>query len=175
MKMLSRAALAAVLVLSPLAAPFTTVLAQQQRPAPSDDPIVIDVEIYIVSLVTLDDGTREERFREATEARPGQTVEYRLVVRNVSEETLPPGIVVVTSPVPEGTEYIDESATEADGLLTEFSADRGRTFSQPPVIVGSGENRTQAAPSSYDTIRWTVEFDLEPGQEVELSYRVVIR
>jgi uncharacterized repeat protein (TIGR01451 family) len=168
-----RAALAVALL---VALSAVTVVAQEARqPVPVDDPIVIDVEIYIVSLVTLDDGTREERFREATEARPGQTVEYRLIVRNVSEETLPPGIVVVTTPVPDGTEYVDESATLAPGLLTEFSADRGRTFSQPPVIIGSGDNRTVAAPASYTTVRWTVEFDLEPGQEIELVYRVIIR
>lgn len=140
------------------------------------NPIDIRLEIYVVSLVTRDDGTREERFAQTTEARPGQTVEYRLFVANVSEQTLPAGIVTVLGPVPEGTEYVPNSATaSSDDLLTEFSADRGRTFSEPPIIVGTGENRTVADPTDYDTVRWTVLVDLEPEAEVPLVYRVIVR
>ena len=154
---------------------------EPDRPAPQVpsapvDPVSIRLEIYVVSQVTRDDGTREERFAEATEARPGQTVEYRLLVTNVSDETLPAGIVVVTGPVPEGTQFVPNSATpSSDDILTEFSADDGRTFSEPPIIVGSGENRSVADPTAYDAIRWTVLVDLEPDQELPLVYRVTVR
>jgi uncharacterized repeat protein (TIGR01451 family) len=145
-------------------------------PPAAVNPIEIRLEIYVVSQVTRDDGTREERFAQATEARPGQTVEYRLIVTNVSEETLPAGIVVVTGPVPDGTQFVPNSATpSSEELLTEYSADRGRTFSEPPIILGSGENRSVADPTSYDTVRWTVLFDLEPGAEIPLVYRVIVR
>jgi uncharacterized repeat protein (TIGR01451 family) len=140
------------------------------------NPIEIRLEIYVVSLVTRDDGTREERFAETTEARPGQTVEYRLFVENVSEQTLPAGIVTVLGPVPDGTEYVPNSATpSSETLLAEYSADSGRTFSEPPVIIGTGENRRVADQTSYDTIRWTVLVDMEPGQEIPLVYRVIVR
>jgi uncharacterized repeat protein (TIGR01451 family) len=145
-------------------------------PPAAVDPVSIRLEIYVVSHVTRDDGTREERFAEATEARPGQTVEYRLLVTNVSEETLPAGIVVVTGPVPEGTQFVPNSATPtSDDVLTEYSADGGRTYAEPPVIVGTGENRSVADPTTYDAIRWTVLVDLEPDQEIPLVYRVVVR
>lgn len=148
----------------------------ETSPSAVADPVAIRLEIYVVSQVTRDDGTREERFSEATEARPGQTVEYRLIVENVSDETLPAGIVVVTGPVPEGTQFVPSSATpSSEELLTEFSADRGRTFSEPPVIIGSGDNRSVADPTSYDTVRWTVLVDLEPEQEIPLVYRVIVR
>jgi uncharacterized repeat protein (TIGR01451 family) len=147
-----------------------------EAPAAPADPVSIRLEIYVVSQITRDDGTREERFAEATEARPGQTVEYRLMVTNVSEETLPAGIVVVTGPVPEGTQFVPNSATpSSEELLTEYSADRGRTFSEPPVIVGGDDGRSVADPISYDTVRWTVLFDMEPGQEIPLVYRVIVR
>ena len=157
-------------------------VAQDGEPAPADpppapaNPVAIDLEVYVVSQVTRDDGTREERFTEATEARPGQVVEYRLIVRNVSDETLPAGIVVVTGPVPEGTQFVAFSATPSDeGLLTEFSADRGTTFYETNVFVGQGEQRRIAEPTSYDAVRWTLLEEFEPGQERTLVYRVTVR
>ena len=140
------------------------------------DPLAYRLEIYVVSHVTRDDGTREERYTESAEARPGQTVEYRVFIQNVSETTLPEGLVQIRLPIPEGTEYVANSATpSSDRLLTEFSADRGVTFSEPPVLVGDGEQRRSAEPSSYDEIRWTFFVELEPGQEELLVYRVIVR
>lgn len=140
------------------------------------DPIQTALETYIVSQVTRDDGTREDRFTPATQARPGQVVEYRILVRNVSEETLPPGIVVITLPIPEGTQYVPHSATPSnDDLLTEYSADGGAVFDETNVIIGLGDQRTIADPTAYTHVRWTVLADMEPQAEVVLVYRVTIR
>jgi uncharacterized repeat protein (TIGR01451 family) len=140
-------------------------------------PVTITTDIFLVSQVTRDDGTREERFTPATEARPGQVIEYRLSVRNVtSDETLPSGIVVITAPVPEGTMFIANSATPSSELvLTEYSIDFGVTQMEEPLIVGSGDARRVAAPNEYTTIVWTIRGDLEPGMMVVLVYRVAIR
>ena len=159
---------------------FATAVAQVGDPVPAQpvpvNPVAIELEVYVVSQVTRDDGTREERFTEATEARPGQVVEYRLIVRNVGDETLPAGIVVVTGPVPEGTQFVAFSATPSDdGLLTEFSADRGTTFYETNVFVGQGEQRRIAEPTSYDAVRWTLLEEFEPAQELTLVYRVTVR
>ena len=141
-----------------------------------DDPLSYRLEIFVVSHVTRDDGTREERYTETTEARPGQMVEYRIFVENVSETTLPAGVVQIRLPVPEGTEYVPNSATpSSDRVLTEYSADRGRTFSEPPVLIGDDDQRRVAEPSSYDEIRWTFFVELEPNQEETLVYRVIVR
>jgi len=140
------------------------------------EPVRWALETYIVSQVTRDDGTREDRFSAATQARPGQIVEYRIIVSNVSEETLPPGIVVITVPVLEGTQFLPNSATpSSDGLLTEFSADDGLTFAETNVFVGLGDQRTIADPTAYTTVRWTVLEEMEPGAELTLAYRVTIR
>lgn len=141
-----------------------------------DDRFAFRFEIYVVSHVTREDGTREERFAERTDVLPGQTIEYRLFVENVSETTVPAGIAQFTLKVPEGTEYVPNSATpSSDRLLTEFSADRGRTFSEPPVLIGDDDQRRVAEPSSYDEIRWTFFVELEPGQEEVLFFRVIMR
>ena len=154
--------------------------AQDPDPVPADpapaNPVAIELQVYVVSQVTRDDGTREERFTEATEARPGQVVEYRLIVANVGDETLPAGIVVVTGPVPEGTQFVAFSATPSDdGLLTEYSADRGTSFFETNVFVGQGDQRRIADPTSYDAVRWTLLEPFEPAQDLTLVYRVTVR
>ena len=144
--------------------------------AQATNPVQVEMEIYLVSQVTRDDGTREDRFTLTTTARLGQTVEYRLIVRNVSEETLPPGIVVITAPVPEGAQFLPNSATPStDVLLTEFSADRGATFAEVNVFVGLGEERSIADPTAYTTVRWTLLEEMEPAAELTLVYRVTVR
>lgn len=144
--------------------------------AQGSGPVVIDLEIYLVNQVTRDDGSREERLTPTTEARPGQTIEYRLIARNVGDETLPAGIVVVTGPVPNGTQYLPNSATPShDGLLTEFSADGGREYFETNVFVSQGGERTIADPTAYTTVRWTLLEVMEPGAEVVLVYRVIVR
>ena len=119
-------------------------LAQAQTGGAGANPVSYRLESYVVSQVTADDGSQQETFTEATSARPGQVVEYRLFVQNVGDTTLPPGTVVVTGPVPTGTSYVDGSATPtSDQVLTEFTAD-GQTYGEPPLIVagtGGGPER----------------------------------
>jgi uncharacterized repeat protein (TIGR01451 family) len=144
--------------------------------AQANDPLETVLETYIVSQVTRDDGTREDRYSPATQARPGQVVEYRIIVTNVSDETLPPGIVVISVPILEGTQFVPSSATpSSDELLTEFSADGGMTFAENNVFIGLGDDRSIADPTAYTTVRWTVLVDMEPEDELTLVYRVIIR
>ncbi|MEM7739105.1 MAG: hypothetical protein AAF267_25380, partial [Deinococcota bacterium] len=83
--------------------------------AQDDNPVSVDLEIYVVSEVTGSSGALEERFSEASTARPGQTVEYRLVVQNIDDTTLPAGTVVVTGPIPAETTFLAGSATPSSG------------------------------------------------------------
>ncbi len=139
------------------------------------NPIAFRTEIYVVSEVTLDDGTKQERFTEATSAIPGQVVEYRIFATNAGETTLPAGRVQIYGPVQEMMEFVANSATaDSERVLTEYSVD-GETFAQPPVLVGEGEERRVADPSEYVMVRWTLLVPMEPGQEEPFFYRVVVR
>lgn len=130
-----------------------------------DNPVSVRVEIYVVSVVG-----GEEQFTEATTARPGQIVEYRLFAVNNGSTTLPAGTVVITGPVPNGTQFVANSATpSSDSVLTEFSVD-GTNFSEPPVLTGG----RVAEPREYRAVRWTLLGAMEPGQEVTFVYRVTI-
>jgi len=140
-----------------------------------DNPVAINLEIYVVSEVTAADGSVSERFEQADSARPGQTVEYRLIVTNQDDTTLPEGTVVVTGPVPESTTFIAGSATPSSAdVLTEYSLE-GSTFSEPPLFTtnDTGEQVT-ADPSVYRAVRWTLLTPFEPGEQMTLVYRVTV-
>lgn len=166
--------LAALLIVGQAAAQVSdTDDADQAPPAPAN-PIELRSEIYIVSLVTLDDGTREERFTEATSAIPGQVIEYRVFATNVGETTLPAGRVQVIGPVMDGMEFVPGSATpSSERVLTEFSAD-GQEFGIAPLLVGTGDDRGVVEPTDYQAVRWTLLEALEPGQEEPFYYRVIL-
>ena len=139
-----------------------------------DTPVNVRYQIYVVSEVTTD-GVVEERFSEATMARPGQVVEYRLFAVNVGETTLPAGTVVIIGPVPEGTTFVEGSATpSSDRVLTEYSGDEGVTYSEPPILVTRNDVTVLVEAEDYTTVRWTLLIPLEPGAEEVLRYRVVI-
>ena len=140
----------------------------------AQSPISIRLEIYVVSEVTTDDGDREERFSEATTARPGQVVEYRLFATNDGDTTLPAGTVVILGPVPDGTSYVENSSTPtSERVITEFSAD-GETYTEPPVLVGPEDDRELVDPEDYAAVRWTLLEPMEPGQEEVFFYRVLV-
>jgi uncharacterized repeat protein (TIGR01451 family) len=176
-----RAALAALALLALALAGAATAQA---------DDIAFEVEILRVDLVRGEDGEPTERFTPVEEAIPGEVVEYRVTAVNEGDIIYRPGTVVVTLPIGDGVAYVEDSATpSSDRLITEFSADGGETFSEPPVLVpaedgtdgddtesreGDGERRV-ADPSEYDAIRWTFSVTFEPGQEETLAYRVEVR
>ena len=125
-----------------------------------DDAVSVTADIFLVSTV---DG--EETFVETTEARPGQIVEYRLTATNTEELALPPRSVTVLGPIPETFSYVPDSATPSgEDYVLEGSSD-GTSFAEPDA------NDTQ---TNYTLVRWTLLNELEPGAEVELSYRVTV-
>lgn len=140
-----------------------------------DNPVSVALEIYVISEVTAADNSVSERFEQADSARPGQTVEYRLIVTSQDDTTLPEGTVVVTGPIPESTTFIAGSATPSSAdVLTEYSLE-GSTFSEPPLFTtnDSGEQVT-ADPSTYQAVRWTLLTPFEPGEQTTLVYRVTV-
>lgn len=152
--------------------------------AQESKPVEVTLEAYLVTEVTAQDGTVEETFTEATEARPGQTVEYRVTVSNNSEETLPVGTVVVTGPVPGSTFYLAGTAgTAADAsetFKTEFSADGGESFSELPVMItvtndSGDEEEVVADPADFSAVRWTLLEALAPDATRTFTYRVEVK
>lgn len=140
----------------------------------------VTLESFLVTEVVLEDGTVEERFTPAEQAFPGQVIEYRLTVTNVSDAVLPPGNVAVTGPVPEGTSFVPGSANmDPDALRVAYSADQAVTFSEPPLTItvtndAGEEEQVEVEPSEYDAVRWTLLVPLEPDASRTMTYRVQI-
>jgi uncharacterized repeat protein (TIGR01451 family) len=151
------------------------------------DAITFDVEIVRVDLVRADDGEVVERFVPVQEAIPGEVIEYRVTATNEGDVIYRPGTVVVTLPIGEGLAYLEDTATpSSDRVVTEFSADGGATYAEPPVLIATpadgdeeGEGSEAASrvadPAEYDHIRWTFSVPFEPGQQETLVYRVEVR
>ncbi len=145
-----------------------------------DNPVQVTLEGYLVNVITKEDGTQEEEFVAATEARPGQVVEYRVLVTNVSAETLPASNAMITGPIPATTAYIADTATatSAEAML-EFSADGGATFAEKPMIEkenAEGEMElVEALPEEYTAARWAILVPLEPQQTLTFTYRVTVK
>lgn len=160
------------------------------------DGIVFDVEIVRVDQVRGDDGGIEERFIPVSEAIPGEVIEYRVTAVNEGDIIYRPGTVVVTLPIGEGVVYLEGTATESsDRVVTEFSADGGRSYAEPPILIdvaAEGDSASEgeasegsdaptateqraATPAEYDHIRWTFSIPFEPEQEETLVYRVEVR
>ena len=143
--------------------------------------VSVELEAYVVSVVSKDDGTKEEQFTKAEAARPGQVVEYRVLVSNQTDETLPAETVLVTGPVPETTFYLADTASpSSEAVRTEFSVDGGESYSEPPIVItvkdeNGDDKEVIAEPASYNAVRWTLLEALEPGAELVFIYRVEVR
>ncbi len=150
-------------------------LASAQR-----SPLAVKLESYLVTFLTLPDGSVQERFGDAEKAQPGQVLEYRLSVVNESAEALSAGTVAVTGPIPATTAYLADSATPASKLaLREFSADGGASYAEVPMVKVTNEageeEEVAAPPEQYTVARWTLVEALMPGQTLSFSYRVAVK
>jgi uncharacterized repeat protein (TIGR01451 family) len=141
-------------------------------------PLEVTLEGYLVTLVTNDDGTKEEKFIAASAARPGQVVEYRVIVTNVSNETVPASNTMIVGPVPDTTTYLADSASSGAEARLEFSADGGRTFAEKPLFEKTNEQGEKelvvALPEDYTATRWALLMPLGPAQSLTFTYRVTV-
>lgn len=120
----------------------------------------------------------EEEFVPADEANPNDVIEYRLIYKNTSEE--PVKSILITDPVPAGTQYIVASATDPDGGRVEFSIDKGRSYHAWPIKIrtttsNGAEKVTEATPDMVTHIRWVIAEPLETDRVITVSYRTKVR
>lgn len=136
---MKRLALAACALLA-----FGTALAQE------NNPVAIDLEVFVVTA----SGERVP----ATEARPGQTVEYRLTATNVSNDRIPAGIVVLNMPVLEGVTFLTANVIPSPSVSREYYDATGRA-----MVSGTSATRE---------VRWTYLQPLAPGASFQVAAHV---
>jgi uncharacterized repeat protein (TIGR01451 family) len=105
---------------------------------------------------------------------PGEILRYTIVFSNEGTRTAIAGSIVITNPLPEGTAYVDGSATGMDTLVS-FSVD-GENFGAPEELVLEEAGLARPAmPGDYRSIRWTFEPELAAGESGEVSFDLLIQ
>ena len=109
-----------------------------------------------------------------TSVVPGTEVIYTITAKNTGTE--PADNIVVTNPVPKETVYVDGSAFGAGANIT-FSVDGGKSYAKAETLTvkdKAGKPRPATA-KDYTHVRWTFQFNLQPGQEAPVWYRARVK
>ena len=114
----------------------------------------------------------------ADKVMPRDKIEYTLRYRNVGDAAAS-GVSLV-GPIPAGTVYLGETASENDATRPIFSIDGGGSFQKEPVTYvvkneDGTEERKIATSDMYTHVMWNVASVLEVGGEVAVSYRVQVK
>ncbi|WZB63636.1 hypothetical protein WJ970_13015 [Achromobacter xylosoxidans] len=115
---------ASVVLAAPLAHAKEAVPAAKRVEQPA--PVSVTLSAWSVTL----DKAGKERFKRAESAKPGDVIEYRAELRNVSRATLKDQ--ALTLPVPPGTAYVPSSARPAQA---QARADGGKFEAMPLMRV----------------------------------------
>ena len=128
-------------------------------------PVSVTLSAWSVTL----DKAGKETFKRAESAKPGDVIEYRAELRNVSRATLKDQ--ALTLPVPPGT-AVPSSARPAQA---QARADGGKFEAMPLMRVERNaqgqEERTAVPPGAYRALRWPVA-DLPAGKSFKATARV---
>lgn len=132
------------------------------------------LEAYRV--VTTDKGVEE--FLPADNAHPSDVIEYRLVYSNTGDE--PIQRVLITDPIPFGTQVLPPSASKPEAGRVEFSIDGGKVFQPWPILIkrqtADGDEETvEATPDMVTHVRWALDGAIPPESGITLTYRTVIK
>lgn len=128
-----------------------------------------DVSVALIAnRVTMNQG--KEAYVPADHARPGETIEYRATYTNASSHVAKD--VEATLPVPQGLEYLPNSAAPIR-LLASLD---GRSYAPVPltrrVKTASGQIEVREVPATeYRSLRWSVG-DLAPHASREVKARM---
>lgn len=127
---------------------------------------------------TLDDDGRVRReLLPADSVLPGEELRYSITFTNSGETLVDAERIVITNPIPEGTEYLPGTAG-GDWSLVEYSVD-GETFdaTEPSGTASAAAAAEQAeAPAAgggrVSSLRWTYRRDLPPGGSGQVFFHV---
>lgn len=140
----------------------------------AEAPILGTMQAFIVEIEN-----DKETLKEAEKVEPKQLVEYQMTYVNKGDSSIN-GLTVV-GPVPEGTEYVSDTADADVSSQLLVSIDGGKTFESEPVIrletKASGEVVEKLIPpTEYTHLQWKAKnpINAEGGKQI-YSYRVRVK
>ena len=142
-------------------------------------PLSLMLEQFLVQTTSKDAKPQGQLLAAPASILPGQVLEQRLNVTNVSTGT--PTRIRLQLPVTAGTGYLSQSGSSMN-TITEFSFDHGGTYGlallkRKVTRLENGVNviRDVAVSSiEYTNVRWTVP-TLAAGEVINLALRVTVR
>ncbi|MBW6512671.1 MAG: hypothetical protein K0A93_11280 [Desulfuromonadaceae bacterium] len=141
--------------------------ASQDAAAQTGDPLQVILTLKNVEV----NSQGQEALTEATRVKPGDLVEYRAVYTNSGK--VPMRQLTATLPIPEGLDYVANSARPAGALA---SAD-GKEFAPEPLkrtVEKDGKSVTEIIPASeYRFLRWEVKA-IDPGKDFAARARAKV-
>ena len=107
---------------------------------------------------------------------PGDTIRYALTASNVGDGLMTNAAVV--NPVPGGVDYVAGTALGQEAAIV-FSIDDGKEYQAWPVTYvtrnARGEEVTVEATADMIThVKWNIQRSLQPGESVELEFKVEV-
>ncbi|MEB3291956.1 MAG: hypothetical protein VKJ24_02230 [Synechococcales bacterium] len=110
-------------------------------------------------------------------AKPGETLRFQLLGKN--EGKAPAKTMVLTQPIPQGTQYLLNSATSSQPADLTYSIDGGKQFTAQPKVketLPNGKTIEKPAPASaYTHIKWQLKHALPALAQTQVSYQVTVR
>ena len=119
-------------------------------------------------------GKKSIKRTAAVSVIPGTEVIYTITAKNTGNE--PASNIVVNNPVPANTVYVDGSAFGADTVIT-FSVDGGKSYGKAEelTVIDAAGNSRAARAEDYTHVRWTLQVELQAGQQAEVWYRARVK
>ena len=136
--------------------------------------VTLETKIQKEIVALTPEGEKGTRLVEAANAIPGDELIITITYTNQGPE--PAENVVLVNPVPEHTEYLDQSAG-GEGAVITFSVDGGNSFDAPGNLVVPGEDGKPrpAQAREYTHIRWAFNEPVEPEGSGQVFFRVKLR
>ena len=135
--------------------------------------VTLTNSMFEVVTITAEDGSTTDQWQQPDKLVPGERVGYQVEVNNQGTE--PAADIVIANPIPEHTEYVQDSA-KGLGTQVEFSVDNGKTFALPAqLFVEQNGERVQAQAADYTQVRWKLNQPLAAGASSTVQYIVKIK
>ena len=143
----------------------------------------LSTTVHRVNSSFTEGGELEFELADAALVAAGDELRYTIAFTNTGLVRVDPGVIVITNPIPESTEYVWDTAGGINArILYRASATAEASFDDAPaeeaflpldeLVVTEGALVRSAAAAEVRAIRWIYEALLPPGESSEVWFHV---
>jgi uncharacterized repeat protein (TIGR01451 family) len=133
----------------------------------------VNLNLAVKKKLVKGDKTSYQTLGGNAKVEPGDTLFYTLTANIGSSGAKN---LVLKQPIPKGTTYVKNSATQVAGAELMFSIDGGKSYSPKPMMPNpkKGEPPIEAPASAYTHIRWRFPNLIPANKKVDATYEVKV-